>query len=366
MEPTDRYLALMGLAPRQVPHWEHWSCPDAETYLAGIDYYDHPRLCRLELRRRYPQLGLAVPETDDPRPRPRLGGEGPSSNPQRHTVRWGDGESGTFQHGEAHFRDAEEVLAFSPLEKADFTDWPHVVVNWDYSSEEAIYRRLRPKYPAEWGDRAPAGSDASAWFYNTLFMWPMLTFGWELFLECCLDERFERVMEEFKELNRRVFRTFARLPVNFVVCHDDIVTSRGPVCSPQWMHRYIFPWYEEAWGMVKAAGKEVIFMADGCMDAYADDVVACGARGIISEPYTDYKSIARRHAGRDLFLAGEGDNRVLMRCDGDEIDAMVRSMVATAGLTGGYMMCIGNHIPWNVPPEAIQRYLDRSAEWARR
>ncbi len=45
-------------------------------------------------------------------------------------------------------------------------------------------------------------------------------------------------------------------------------------------------------------------MADGRMDAYADDVMACGARGIISEPYTDYKAIARRH--KDCFLAGEG------------------------------------------------------------
>jgi hypothetical protein len=28
------------------------------------------------------------------------------------------------------------------------------------------------------------------------------------------------------------------------------------------------------------------------------------------------------------------------------------------------MMCIGNHIPWNVPPQAIKQYLDRSAELA--
>jgi len=30
------------------------------------------------------------------------------------------------------------------------------------------------------------------------------------------------------------------------------------------------------------------------------------------------------------------------------------------------MMCVGNHIPWNVPPESIKRYLDRSAEWGHR
>jgi len=108
----------------------------------------------------------------------------------------------------------------------------------------------------------------------------------------------------------------------------------------------------------------VLFMADGCMTACADDIFACGARGIITEPYTDFKTIARKH--EDCFLAGEGDNRVLYRNDPAEIEAMVRGMVRTAGLTGSYMMCIGNHIPWNTPPEAIRRYLDLSAELAHR
>jgi hypothetical protein len=279
-------------------------------------------------------------------------------------VRWGDGETGTFVHGEAFFKSADDVFAFSPLQKADFQDWPHVVMAWDYTSEEVIYQNLRKHYPSEWGDRAPEGSSASTWFYNTLFMWPLLTFGWELFLECCLDERFERIMDEFAEINRRVFKAFARLPINFVTCHDDIVTSRGPVCSPEWMRRYIFPRYEEYWSILKAAGKNVIFMADGCMNAYVDDVMACGARGIISEPYTDYKAIARRYD--NPFIAGEGDNRILMRNNPAEIRAMVESMVETGKMSRGYMMCIGNHIPWNVPPPAIKLYLDLSAELAYR
>jgi len=359
-----KYETFLGRGGERIVHWEHWSCPDAETYITGIDYYAHPRLCRLRMRELYPQLGLPVPASDEPKQRPGLGAEGPSSDPDRHTVRWGDSESATWQHGEAFFHSADEVFAFSPLAKADFSDWPHVVEAWDFSSEEAIYRRLRAAYPAEWGDRAPEGVAAQTGFYNTLFMWPLLTFGWELFLECCLDTRFERVLGEFAEINRRVFRAFARLPVHFVVCHDDIVITRGPVCSPEWMHRYIFPRYEEFWGILRAAGKNVIFMSDGCMDAYADDVLACGALGIISEPYTDYKAIARRH--ENCFLAGEGDNRTLMRNRPDEISAMVDTMVETGRMSRGYMMCIGNHIPWNVPPEAIKLYLDLSAERARR
>ena len=44
---------------------------------------------------------------------------------------------------------------------------------------------------------------------------------------------------------------------------------------------------------------------------------------------------------------------------------MVRiGMVETGRMTGGYIMCIGNHIPWNVPPEGIKRYLDLAEELA--
>jgi len=181
-------------------------------------------------------------------------------------------------------------------------------------------------------------------------------------LECCLDDRFERIMDEFAEINRRVFRAFARLPINFVTCHDDIVMAAGPVCSPQWMHKYVFPRYEEYWGILKAAGKEVIFMADGKMDAYVDDIVACGARGLCTEPYTDYKAIARRY--KDWHLSGEGDNRILTRNNPTEIRAMVESMVETGKMCRGYMMGVGNHIPWNVPSEAVKLYLDLSAELA--
>ena len=80
--------------------------------------------------------------------------------------------------------------------------------------------------------------------------------------------------------------------------------------------------------------------------------------------YTNYKRLATRY--KDCFLAGEGDSRVLMRNNPSEIRAMVKSMAETGRMSRGYMMCIGNHIPWNVPPEAIKLYLDLSSELATR
>jgi hypothetical protein len=352
LAPDIWYQSFTGMAPKRIAHWEHWSCPDAKTHITGIDYYEHPRRCREEMRRVYPFMdkSLALPEADTPRARPGLGDRATvriDADGNRH-VRWGDAESTHWDFGK-QFTSAAQVFAFSPL-----------AARPDLLDEAAVYALLRREVPPEYGDETPAGASALPHWYNTMFMWPLLTFGWELFLQTCLDPRFDRLMEEFAELNRHVFRAAARLPVSFFLCHDDIVNTRGPVCSPAWMNKHIFPRYEEFRDILKAGGKQVIFMSDGNMDAYADEVMACGAIGIISEPSTDYKRLARRFA--NCFLAGEGDNRVLMRNNPAEIRAMVESMVETARMSGGYMMCVGNHIPWNVPPEAVKRYLDTSSE----
>jgi len=362
-QEKERYMTMMGQGGSKILHREHWSNPDAETYLTGIDYYDRPRECRQRLAELYPMLNLPIPESNAPKKRPTLDGTGnTSSNTERHTVRWGDGETATFEHGEKYFKDEEDVFAFHPLQHADFRDWEFVVENWDYSSVEVIYEFLRKRYPAQWGNKAPEFSTSGVGFYNTLFMWPMLTFGWEMFLATCLDERFESVMDEFAEINRRVFKAFQMLPVNFCECHDDIFMTNGPVCSKSWMNQYIFPRYEEYWGMMREKGVTVHFVTDGKPDAYVDDLYACGMRGLTTEPYCDFKAIAKKYP--DIMLAGEGDNRILTYGTKEDIRKMVQSMAETGKECGGYMMCIGNHIPWNVPGESIKYYLDYSDKYA--
>jgi hypothetical protein len=310
----------------------------------------------------YPMLELPIPESNAPIPRPTLGKGGQSSNAERHTVRWGDSETATFEHGEKYFKTVEDVFNFHPLQHADFTDWKFVVEAKDYSDEQKLYESFRKDFPAEWGDKAPQYSTAACGFYNTMIMWPMLTFGWEMFLATCLEEEFEPVMAEFAEINRRVFSAFSRLPVNFCTCHDDICMTAGPVCSPAWMNKYIYPRYEEYWSMMKEKGISTTFMTDGNPTAVLDDLVRCGARGLITEPYFDFKAAAKKYP--DMMLAGEGDNRILTYGTKEDIRKMVERMVETGKECGGYFMCIGNHIPWNVPGENIKYYLDYSDQLA--
>jgi hypothetical protein len=352
MEPDLMYQTRMGQGPKRIAHLEHFSNPDAATYITGIDFYDHPRTCITRLNEMYEFLNIGVPGSDDPLPRP-------EEQEDKGKGRWGHAyrEHWHDESAEARFASDEEMLAYSPLANADTRKWR---MGGDCTSEEAVYRNLRKHYPDEWGDTAPEGCSAFYSWYETLFMWPLMTFGYESFLRICLEPEFDRLMDEFAELSRRVFKAMSRLPLHFLGSHDDIVMPTGPVCSPAWMHKHIFPRYEEFWGYCRAAGKRVYMTVDGCIDAFVDDVMACGASGFTTEPFTDFKAIARKY--ENVFLAGEGDNRILMRNNPDEIKSMVKKMVETAKMSGGYAMCIGNHIPFNVPPEAVKCYFDLSAE----
>jgi len=359
--PTDAYLALMGHAPGRIPHWEHMSNPAFEQLVTGIDPWEKPRTARLKLREIYTiDLGCGVPAEDEPVPRPSDDGVHPDENGRLRT-RWGTGSTGYWDWGR-DFHSMEQVLSYEPLQHMDLREG-NVVENRDFSvSEDELYdeyaRGMDPNGP-------PAGEIISVGFYNTLFMWPLLTFGWEFFLELAGGHKdaLKRLLADFAQINRKVFRVFSRLPVNMVVCHDDICITRGPVCSPAWLREFIYPYYEEFFDILHGNGrKRIVFMSDGNIDAVADDVKACGADGFVSEPMTDWKAIARKYP--HILLAGEGDNRILMRGDPEEIERMVRQMVDTAQVSAGYFMCVGNHIPWNVPPEAVKLYFDLSRELA--
>ncbi|MCX7916885.1 MAG: hypothetical protein N2589_01985 [bacterium] len=279
-----RYETLLGKGPKRIVHWEHFSNPDAASFITGIDYYQHPKKCMEKLNEMYPFLYLPVPQTDEPIKRP-------EQQENKGKGRWGASYRDYWQQEEAkyNFKSIEEMLKFSPLKNANFSSWK-IPEAGDYTNEEVIYQRFRKKFPEEWQDKPPEGMwEASIGFYNTMFMWPILVFGYENFLNICLEPEFERIMEEFAEINRRVFRAISRLPINWVCCHDDIVTTNGPLVSPNWIRKFIFPRYEEFFSIIKNSGKHIVFMSDGCLDIFVDDLMSLGIRGIITEPYTNIK-----------------------------------------------------------------------------
>lgn len=358
----ERALKAIRLEPTErIPHWEHFSCPEFQMAVTGIDPYEHPRQSMERFLELLPIDVGVVPSSDGPIPRPpkdEVSAEVPGVG---RLARWGTGWSWHWNWG-ARFKSIEDVLSFSPLEHMDCRGWG-VVEDRDYTlGVEELAQEFQAGLDMArqaTGERAlvPAG------FYNTIFMWPLLTFGWELFLElgALYQDELKRILSEFAERSRKVFKAWAMTDVELFTSHDDICYQAGPVFSPDWLRRFIYPYYEEFWSYLKAAGIKVVFISDGNVDRVADDIFACGADGIMSEPYTDWDVISRKHP--DKILAGDGDNRILATCDREAIEEMVKRMAEIGRRCAGYFFCIGNHIPWNQPVEGVRMYFEASEKY---
>ena len=72
--------------------------------------------------------------------------------------------------------------------------------------------------------------------YKTLFMWPVMTFGWEMFLLSAAQEpeEFGKVMERFAKVTIKYFQAWATVDDLYIFSsHDDLAMTRGPIFHPE-------------------------------------------------------------------------------------------------------------------------------------
>jgi len=268
------------------------------------------------------------------------------------TAHWYEGQE-TPDNRECPFPDDESVLSFDPV--ATFDVPPVTEVARLYEEQ---WQRDQEKYSFA---VFPGG------FYNTVFSWCILTFGWERFLCAAATdmERFDRVMEGFTRLSMVAFEASARTSMTTFICHDDIVWTSGPVFSPDWYRRYVFPRYKRLWKPLKEAGKILLFCSDGDFTMFVDDLVECGADGFIFEPLTDLEYVAGKY-GQSKVIVGNVDCRVLTYGTPADIDAEVHRCADIGRSCPGYFFAVGNHIPYNVPMEHVELYLDLIKKYGKR
>jgi uroporphyrinogen-III decarboxylase len=139
--------------------------------------------------------------------------------------------------------------------------------------------------------------------------------------------------------------------------HDDIVWTSGPVFSPEWYRKHIFPRYREFWKPVREAGKKIIFCADGTWTMFIDDVADAGADGFIFEPSTSLDYVVEKY-GQTHVIMGNADCRVLQFGSKDDIRREVERCVTLGKACPGYFMCMSNHIPNCIPIEHIEYYFE--------
>lgn len=365
----ERALKAIDLQPTdRVPQWVIMSNPDYVRRLTGIDPFQHRREAYL---RCFKLLDIEIADGDVNIELREPGESGLAEEPARNTAQ-GQHEVRTSQWGvfgtawdrPQMAKTAEEILAFEPREPANLIGTEY----WEIAAKSVdelavLYQDRFHRMQAALGE----SSLVYAYFYCTLFMWSIMLFGWEPFLEAAASEpaKFRVLLDKFAALSLKVTSAWAKTDIELFVSHDDICMTRGPVFNPLWYREHVFPWYREIWRPLKEAGKKIVFMSDGRIDRVAGDVMAAGADGVYFEPVSDLEYLVREF-GRDKILIGNADVKILTFGTREDVVNEVRRCMTLGRDCPGYFISVSNHIPQNVPVENIETYFQACREYGRR
>lgn len=277
---------------------------------------------------------------------------GESSREGSNGIRYTEwGLSGSAWREDYPFQDVDSVLAYDPEASIP-----------PESNPQALASRRADQ--ALMGDAAMV----TGIYYTTLFQFPIMTFGWELFLTAAAaePERFQRVLEGFATVSRRHLSEWAEEDLDLIMIHDDVAMERGPVFHPAWYRKRLFPLYEVLLEPLKDRTKtKVAFVSDGNYTPLLDDLVALGFDGFLINTNMNLRDIARR-IGRDHFLIGNVSTAVLTFGAPEDVVREVQRCLEDARPCAGHFIKAVGDLPHNIPLANIRTYFNAVAELGRR
>ena len=197
-------------------------------------------------------------------------------------------------------------------------------------------------------------------YYTTLFMWGVEHLGWEIFLQAiALDPKGfkEKFLDLAFEESLKAMKLLAEIDCPFIFCHDDLASANGPVCSPQWYDKYIFPRYVELWEPAKRAGKKVIFIADGNMGPFLERLIEVGVDGVMLEnPATDFDLILK-HFSDKIIICGVETNLLTFGTP-EIIKKHVLNLYEKTKDLPGFAMSTPGGLHGSIPLENLEAYFD--------
>ena len=193
--------------------------------------------------------------------------------------------------------------------------------------------------------------------YISLFSGLIDLFGWEALLLAMGDdpERFLRVVDSYAEWMEQFFDGFARSNVPVMMVHDDLCWTSGPVTSPEWYRRHIFPHLKRFIRKVREAGKLIYFTSDGLIEAFYSDIAGLGVNAVVMEPCNDIFRFTETYGDRVGFVGGM-DCRTLTYGSKEEIRSCMERLMALGRRYPGFMLAVGNHLSVDVPVDRALYY----------
>jgi hypothetical protein len=277
--------------------------------------------------------------------------KGESSREGENGVRYTEwGLSGSSWREEYPVHDIDDVLNYDPC-----------VLMSGESVRQAIESRR--------ADQSLMGDAAlvSGLYYTTLFQFPIMTFGWELFLTAAAAEpqRFQRVLQGFAEVTRFNLTAWASAGFDVLFMHDDVAMERSLVFHPEWYRKRLFPLYEYLLEPVKTNKQlRVAFVSDGDYTPLLNDLVALGFDGFVVNANMNLAEIARR-IGQDHFLIGNVSTSILTFGTPDDVRREVKRCLDDARPCAGHIIKATADLPHNIPLDNIRAYFRAADELSR-
>lgn len=203
--------------------------------------------------------------------------------------------------------------------------------------------------------------------YITVISGLIEVFGWEMLLLAAGSSLagFGRLADHYAGWLLQYFEALAEADVPVIMIHDDIVWSSGPIFSPAWYRRHVFPNYRKLFSPLLDAKKKIIFTSDGNYTQFIDDIADCGVHGFVLEPLTDMAYVAEKYGKTHAFV-GNADTRILLDGSREEIRSEVERCMSIGKSCPGFFLAVGNHIPANTPVESVQYYMQVYEELSQR
>lgn len=366
--------ALSGKFPNRIPSKETLNHPGIIKHITGLDVFEDTRRA-FEIAWRKLGIDIHVPLPEKNTSKPKVPG-------------------GTWQEDNLRFSDmgvypTTALIEYCPgLEKNNW-DW---IFQYDASKDgftSSEYLSKLPESLLHASFRKPGGlqgegklgtaeqlaqisrdfnnhfGDKSVMYhlyYTTLFMWPVVTFGWENFMTAAAlePEKFDECFwQPWSKASREYFEAAAQLPDEVIFCHDDLVMTTGPVFAPDFYDKYIFSRYEYILEPVIQAGKKIVFVCDGNLDVFLERLLDFPFAGIMFEnPATPFDHVLQTwgKAGRG-FLGGIA-TEVLTNGTPGEVRTHTKEVIEKGKRYPGFIISSCGGLHSNIPMENMIAYFE--------
>lgn len=197
-------------------------------------------------------------------------------------------------------------------------------------------------------------------YYTTLFMFPVVKFGWESFLMGALiyaDDFDEKLWNPWSEISRKYAEVAATLDSEVVFFHDDLVSGTGPFFDISFYEKYIFSRYNYILEPVVKAGKKIVFVCDGNLDVFLDRLLLFPFDGLMFEnPATPFKRILDTWGKAGRGIIGGISTVLLTTGTSEQVRNHTKEVIEAGRKYPGFIISSCGGLHGNIPMENIITY----------